>query len=91
MAASFGLRTWTGGLVLDPAKPVVVCCVHGLDVGRSTALSLRARGFDARYLAGGIAAGLPITTVNIAKLEPGVQPDPKLFEIEVPKRRLKDE
>jgi outer membrane lipoprotein-sorting protein len=31
------------------------------------------------------------TTVNIAKLEPGVQPDPKLFEIEVPKRRLKDE
>ncbi len=31
------------------------------------------------------------TTVNIAKLEPGVPPDPKLFEIEVPKRRLKDE
>ena len=31
------------------------------------------------------------TTVNIAKLEPGVQPDPKLFEIELPKRRLKDE
>ena len=31
------------------------------------------------------------TTVNIAKLEPGVEPDPKLFEIEVPKRRLKDE
>jgi Fe-Mn family superoxide dismutase len=38
--------------------------VHGLDVGRSTALALRARGFDARYLAGGIeawrAAGLPV-------------------------------
>jgi outer membrane lipoprotein-sorting protein len=31
------------------------------------------------------------TTVNIAKIEPGVEPDPKLFEIEVPKRRLKDE
>jgi outer membrane lipoprotein-sorting protein len=31
------------------------------------------------------------TTVNIAKIEPGVEPDPKLFEIEIPKRRLKDE
>jgi outer membrane lipoprotein-sorting protein len=31
------------------------------------------------------------TTVNIAKLEPGVEPDPKLFEVEIPKRRLKDE
>jgi superoxide dismutase, Fe-Mn family len=41
-----------------------VCCVHGLDVGRSTALALRARGFDARYLVGGIEAwreaGLPM-------------------------------
>jgi Fe-Mn family superoxide dismutase len=49
---------------LDPSKPVVVCCVHGLDIGRSTALSLRARGFDARYLVGGIeawrTAGLPV-------------------------------
>jgi len=49
---------------LDPAQPVVVCCVHGLDVGRSTALALRARGIDARYLVGGIeawrAAGLPM-------------------------------
>ena len=49
---------------LDPSQPVVVCCVHGLDVGRSTALALRARGFDARYLAGGVeawrAAGLPV-------------------------------
>ena len=56
------LEQWSADL--DPAKPVVVCCVHGLDVGRSTALSLRARGFDARYLAGGIeawrAAGLPV-------------------------------
>jgi Fe-Mn family superoxide dismutase len=49
---------------LDPTQPVVVCCVRGLDVSRSTALALRARGFDARYLAGGIeawrAAGLPV-------------------------------
>ena len=56
------LDQWTSEL--DPSQPVVVCCVHGLDVGRSTAMALRARGFDARYLAGGIeawrAAGLPV-------------------------------
>ncbi|HMC17397.1 MAG TPA: Fe-Mn family superoxide dismutase [Albitalea sp.] len=49
---------------LDPSQPVVICCVHGLDIGRSTALALRARGFDARYLSGGVeawrAAGLPV-------------------------------
>ncbi len=49
---------------LDPSRPVVVCCVHGLDIGRSTALALRARGFDARFLTGGVeawrAAGLPV-------------------------------
>ncbi len=56
------LDAWTSAL--DISQPVVVCCVHGLDVGRSTAMALRARGFDARYLAGGIeawrAAGLPV-------------------------------
>lgn len=45
-------------------KPVVVCCVHGLDIGRSTAMSLRAKGIDATYLVGGIeawrSAGLPL-------------------------------
>jgi Fe-Mn family superoxide dismutase len=49
---------------IDRTRPVVVACVHGLDVGRSTALALRARGVDARYLVGGIeawrAAGLPM-------------------------------
>jgi superoxide dismutase, Fe-Mn family len=49
---------------LDPAKPVLVYCAHGLDIGRSTALALRARGFDARFLSGGIeawrSAGLPV-------------------------------
>ena len=53
---------WSAGL--DSSQPVVVCCVHGLDVGRSTALALRVRGFDARFLTGGIeawrAAGLPV-------------------------------
>ncbi|MEY2952584.1 MAG: hypothetical protein RLZZ401_671 [Pseudomonadota bacterium] len=49
---------------LDPAKPVIVCCVHGLDIGRSTAMALRARGIEARYLVGGIeawrSAGMPV-------------------------------
>src|SRR3989442_771070 len=33
---------------LDRQRPVLVYCLHGLDIGRSAALSLRARGFDAR-------------------------------------------
>jgi len=49
---------------LDPGRPVLVYCFHGLDIGRSAALSLRARGFDARFIAGGIeacrAAGVPV-------------------------------
>lgn len=49
---------------LNQSHPVLIYCVHGLDIGRSTALSLRARGFDARFLAGGIEAwreaGLPL-------------------------------
>lgn len=49
---------------LDRTQPVLVYCAHGLDIGRSTALALRARGFDARFLRGGIdaarSAGLPM-------------------------------
>jgi Fe-Mn family superoxide dismutase len=49
---------------LDASRPVFVVCLHGLDIGHSAALSLRARGFDARYIAGGIeacrAAGLAV-------------------------------
>ena len=49
---------------LKQSQPVLIYCVHGLDIGSSTALSLRARGFDARFLVGGIeawrAAGLPL-------------------------------
>lgn len=49
---------------LDATQPVLVYCLRGMDIGRSTTLSLRARGFDARYLTGGIeawtAAGLPL-------------------------------
>ncbi|MES2947034.1 MAG: Fe-Mn family superoxide dismutase [Pseudomonadota bacterium] len=53
---------WSGAL--DSTKPVVVCCVHGLDIGRSTAMALRAKGVNATYLIGGIEAwrnaGLPL-------------------------------
>ena len=51
---------------LDVNQPVLVYCVKGLDVCRSVALSLRARGFDARYLVGGVnawrSAGMPLQT-----------------------------
>lgn len=51
---------------LDASKPVLLYCLRGKDIGRSTALTLRARGLDARYLVGGIeawqAAGLPLET-----------------------------
>jgi Fe-Mn family superoxide dismutase len=43
---------------------VVVYCVHGHEVSRSTAMQLRAAGLRARFLRGGIegwqAAGLPL-------------------------------
>jgi len=49
---------------LDASRPILVYCFHGLDIGRSAALALRARGFDARFIAGGIeacrAAGVPL-------------------------------
>ena len=47
---------------LEPWRPVVVYCVHGHEVGSDVATALRARGLDARHLAGGLdawrAAGL---------------------------------
>ena len=60
------LTSWSSEL--DCSKPVLVYCAHGLDVGRSTALALRARGFDARYVAGGIeacrTAGVPLFAIS---------------------------
>ena len=51
---------------LDATKPVLLYCLRGKDIGRSTVLALRARGMDARYIVGGIeawqAAGLPLET-----------------------------
>lgn len=53
---------WARELPTD--QPVVVYCIYGHEVGRSTAMRLRAAGVDARYLSGGIdgwqAAGRPL-------------------------------
>jgi superoxide dismutase, Fe-Mn family len=37
-------------------RPVVVYCIYGHEVGRSTALALRAQGVNARFLEGGMDA-----------------------------------
>ena len=44
---------WADGL--EPHRSVVVVCVHGHEVSQSVEAALSARGFTARYLAGGIA------------------------------------
>lgn len=53
---------WAHSLPRD--QPVVVYCIYGHEVGRSTAMRLRASGVNARYLSGGIdawqTAGLPL-------------------------------
>lgn len=55
---------WATDLPRD--QPVVVYCVYGHEVGRATALRLRAAGVDARYLHGGLdgwqAAGQALMT-----------------------------
>jgi Fe-Mn family superoxide dismutase len=46
------VEAWSGTLASE--EPVVVYCVYGHEVGRSTAMRLRAAGLDARFLRGGI-------------------------------------
>ena len=41
---------------LSPEQPVIVYCSYGFDVGRNVTRTLIARGFDARYLRGGLSA-----------------------------------
>lgn len=41
---------------LSPQAPVFVYCAYGFEVGRSVTTALRERGFDARYVRGGLAA-----------------------------------
>jgi superoxide dismutase, Fe-Mn family len=56
------VKEWAGSL--PRGQQVVVYCVYGHEVGRATALRLRAQGVDAKFLRGGIdgwtAAGLPV-------------------------------
>ena len=55
------IDTWASAL--EPWRTVVVYCVRGHEVSQNAAAALRARGLDARYLAGGIeqwkSEGLP--------------------------------
>ena len=62
------VAAWAAELPVD--REVLVYCVYGHEVGRSTALRLRAAGVNARFLEGGIdgwqSAGRPVA----AKAEP---------------------
>ena len=53
---------WAAGLPSD--RPLLVYCVYGHEVGRATAMRLRAAGLDAQFLRGGIdgwaSAGRPL-------------------------------
>ena len=51
------VESWSSEL--HSGKPVVVYCVYGHEVGRSTAMRLRAAGIDARFLRGGIDGWQP--------------------------------
>jgi superoxide dismutase, Fe-Mn family len=56
---------------LKPGGEVVVYCVYGHEVGRATAMRLRAAGLNARYLEGGIdawqGAGRPVVQKGEAR------------------------
>lgn len=45
------LDEWIG--TLDKSAPVVTYCVYGFHIGCGTAATLKAAGFDAKYMAGG--------------------------------------
>jgi superoxide dismutase, Fe-Mn family len=48
------LEEWIGEL--SPDQPVAVYCAYGFHIGCNVAFTLRERGFDARYVRGGISA-----------------------------------
>lgn len=56
------VATWAGELPAE--REIAVYCVYGHEVGRATAMRLRAAGLNARYLRGGIdgwqTAGRPV-------------------------------
>ena len=61
------VAAWATELPAD--REVVVYCVYGHEVGRATALRLRAAGLNARYLQGGLdgwqAAGRPLQAKEV--------------------------
>ena len=48
------VEEWIAELTTD--KPVAVYCAYGFDVGRNVTKTLIERGFDARFVRGGISA-----------------------------------
>jgi rhodanese-related sulfurtransferase len=65
------VEAWAGELPRD--RPVVVYCVHGLHVGRGVADALGQRGFEVRYLEGGIHAWEDAGGATTAKKVRGVR------------------
>lgn len=61
---------WAGALPAD--REIVVYCVYGHEVGRATALRLRAAGLRARYLRGGIDGWQAEGRAVVAKPRGGV-------------------
>jgi rhodanese-related sulfurtransferase len=51
----------------DPAVPVVTYCVHGHEVSQGAAAALRASGYEAVFLEGGITAWLNQGQETIAR------------------------
>ena len=76
---------WAG--TLEPWRPVVVYCVHGHEVGKDAAIALRADGFHARYLTGGLqqwrADGYP-TEPHVAPTRWVTRERPKIDRIACP-------
>jgi superoxide dismutase, Fe-Mn family len=48
------VEEWIGEL--SPERPVAVYCAYGFHIGCNVARTLRERGFDARYIRGGVSA-----------------------------------
>ncbi len=63
---------WAATMPKD--RELVVYCVHGLEISRSTALRLRSTGLNARYLHGGIEGWLATHRSVVAKPRPGDAP-----------------
>jgi|SRR5690242_20723184 superoxide dismutase, Fe-Mn family len=61
-----GIDEWCG--TLSAEAPVFVYCAYGFEVGCGVAAALRQRGFDARYVRGGLAAWYGATGPHIIRV-----------------------